>query len=325
MNLKAIEKSRKLLVQVMGQSDFDKFIEDGKIEIKHDDITYELDQDARVFNKTKGESYCVEPICPGNLPLHDQLAIKFAYLKNNIKRVEEVANKRSTSPVRQIHMGFQGLRENGNLRLRFADTNDNEVTTRQSRYGQMEASCCIGVGYDSYIDYMEGLGWTREQLTLGKYHTNLVNLSSVNVGNTGAVIDIQCPIEMKISIIGTQQIPRDADDHMAHSLRARFADEENNEIPTTTKIRITKEKTSDAVIQLARVFYGDINATMSPMSSNMLTRFKTYEQWFRFESGIELSQGDHLRLYAINTDLDSRNISSTNSGFTLECDLWSRL
>lgn len=34
--LKVLEKSRKLLVQVMGQEDFDKFIEDGKIEVRHE-------------------------------------------------------------------------------------------------------------------------------------------------------------------------------------------------------------------------------------------------------------------------------------------------
>jgi hypothetical protein len=105
MDLKVVEKSRKLLVQVMGQEDYDKFIEDGKIEIVHgagnDKVVYELDQDARVFNKTKSESYCIETIAPDSLPIHDILAIKYAYLKNNIKCVEEVANKRSvnTTPV----------------------------------------------------------------------------------------------------------------------------------------------------------------------------------------------------------------------------------
>lgn len=301
MELKVLEKSRKLLIEVMGGTDFENFIENGKIEIKHGDITYELDQDARVYNRSTQQSYCIEPIASDNLPLHDQLAIKYSYLKNNIKRVEEVANKRSVASRVYTPVPYE----------------------RQAAYGFMEADRTNSPSYHNYIEYMEGMGWSREQLSLDEQNIHLVSLNNVNVGNTGMLVDIQCPPGRKISIMGTQQVPRGADARTAHSVRARFADEEDNEIPLQTKIRITKEKTSDAVIQLARVFYADINITKSSTLLSSPTQFKIDEEWFRFSSGIEINGGDCLRVYAINTVANGRNIVARNSRFVLECDLWS--
>lgn len=324
MKLKVLEKSRKLLVQVMGQEDFDKFVENEKIEIKHgegkNEIIYELDQDARVFNKTKSQSYCIEPIVSDNLPLHDQLAIKYSYLKNNIKKVEEVANKRNTgqyevrSPVnfdaetRRRQYGAM----TGQLHLRFADTSENELgLTGRIRQGP---------SYDDYVIYLESRDWRRSQITLDEYNVRLLTVNSVNRNCTGQVIDIRCPAGQKISIMGTQQVPIGADARIAHTLRARFADEQENEIPYNTHVQIIKEKPSGETIQLARLFYSDINLTLKHQScpSDILT-YKTDDQWYRFRQGIELNGEEHLILSVENRESD---IAARCCRLAIDCDLW---
>lgn len=338
MNLKVLEKSRKLLVQVMGQEDFDKFMEDGKIEVKHyiDDeagrpreVVYELDQDARVYNKTKSQSYCIEPICPDNLPLHDQLAIKYGYLKNNIKRVEEVANKRGTTPYEtpRNHGILEGL--SNALRMRIAGTDDTEIgfATRIRHYGAMPSAVFSAprpAGYSEYVEYLEGMGWRRSQITLDEHNNRIVTVDNANRNCNGQVIDVRCPAGQKISIMGVQQVSMRADARTAHSFRARLADEEDNEIPYSTCISIRKEKTTEAIIQIARLFYSDINLTLEPRGSSPdrpleSLRLKTDDQQYRFRQGIELNGEDHLKLYAIDCE---SNIVARNCRFALDCDLW---
>lgn len=317
MDLKIIEKSRKLLIQVMGQKDFDKFIENGKIEVVHgegdDKIVYELDQDARVFNRSKQQSYCIEPICQDDLPVHDQLAIKYAYLKNNIKRVEEVANKRNTAPVERTPT--RGLFHD--LRIRLAGTGDTELQTRQRRYGQMTPR--VGVSYDNYVEYMEDLGWRRSQLTVDEHNTHIISTYDVNSNCTGQIIDFRCPAGQKMTIMGKQQVPLGGDYRTAHTFRARISDENDIELPLQTKIRIVKENSTESVIQLARLFYGDISLTAQQSDDPRHPRLKTDDQWFRFLQGIELNGEEHLRVYIINSE---RNILARNIRMALDCDMW---
>ena len=92
--------------------------------------------------------------------------------------------------------------------------------------------------YTAYCDYLESRGWTREQITLDELNTNLVTLFGLAAGGTGTVIDIRAPAGQKISIMGTQQIPRGADARSAHALRIRLADTADAEVPIFSKIRI---------------------------------------------------------------------------------------
>ena len=141
--------------------------------------------------------------------------------------------------------------------------------------------------YTAYCDYLESRGWTREQITLDELNTNLVTLFCLAAGGTGTVIDIRAPAGQKISIMGTQQIPRGADARSAHALRIRFADTADVEVPIFSKIRITKEKTSEAIVQLARVFYADVNLTKMAGTVGLATQ-KTDLEWYRFKQGVEL-------------------------------------
>ncbi len=115
--------------------------------------------------------------------------------------------------------------------------------------------------YSAYCDYLESLGWSREQITLDELNTNLVTLFGLAAGATGTVIDIRAPAGQKISIMGVQQVVRGADARTAHALRIRLADTTDTEAPIFSKVRIIKEKTSEAIVQLARIFYADVNLT----------------------------------------------------------------
>lgn len=190
-------------------------------------------------------------------------------------------------------------------------------------YGLQEPAAPVSAkpDYTGYVDYLETRGWTREQLSLDELNTNLVTLFGLAVGATGVVIDIRSPAGQKISIMGTQQSPRGADARTAHALRIRLADTADTEIPIFTKIRLTKEKTSEAITQLARVFYADTNLTKQVGAS--VTQ-KTDLEWYRFKQGVELNGEQHLRIYAINTEATAIPIDPNHIKFSLDLDLWTR-
>lgn len=184
--------------------------------------------------------------------------------------------------------------------------------------------------YTSYVDYLEARGWRREQLTLDELNTNLVTLFGVAANATGVALDIRAPAGQKISIMGTQQIPRGADARSAHAVRIRFADSSDNELAFNTKIRVTKEKTSEAIVQLARVFYADINLTKIPGGgSATTTQYKTDLEWYRFKQGVELNGEQHMRVYIINTvgtvtSTTAVAIDANHTKFAMDLDLWTR-
>lgn len=175
--------------------------------------------------------------------------------------------------------------------------------------------------YSSYVDYLEGKGWTREQLTLDELNTNLVTLFGLPAGATGTVIDIRSPAGQKISIMGTQQVVRGADARTAHALRIRLADTLDDEIPIFTKVRMTKEKTSEAIVQLARIFYADVNLTKQ---IGLSTTQKTDLEWYRFKQGVELNGEQHMKIIVINTEAAAEPIDPGHIKFALDLDLWTR-
>ncbi len=178
--------------------------------------------------------------------------------------------------------------------------------------------------YTAYVEYLESRGWRREQLTLDELNTNIVTTAAVAFGATTVAIDVRAPAGQKISIMGVQQIPRGADARTAHALRIRFAGTSDIEIPAMTKIRITKEKTSEAIVQLARVFYADVNITKQLAAVGAGAQQKTDLEWYRFKQGIEMNGEQHLRIYIVNTEVGSFPTTVANTKFALDCDLWTR-
>ena len=175
--------------------------------------------------------------------------------------------------------------------------------------------------YTSYCDYLESRGWGREQLVLDELNTNLVTLFGLSANATGTVIDIRAPAGQKISMMGIQQIPRGADARSAHAFRIRLADTGDAEVPIYSKVRVTKEKTSEAIIQLVRCFYADMNLTKS-VGANITQ--KTDPEWYRWTQGVELNGEQHLKIILINTELPPTAVDAAHIKFGLGCDLWTR-
>lgn len=179
--------------------------------------------------------------------------------------------------------------------------------------------------YDEYVQYLESRGWRREQLTLDELNTNIVTTQLVPAAATGTwAIEVRAPAGQKISICGAAQVSAGADARSAHSLRIRLAGSSDVEIPVYTKVRITKEKSSEAVIQLARVFYSDVNLTKQLAATNAGAQQKTDPEWYRFTNGVELNGEQRLRIYPINNYTGNFAIPAANIALALVCDLWTR-
>jgi hypothetical protein len=159
--------------------------------------------------------------------------------------------------------------------------------------------------YGDYVEYLSGLGWNREFIALNEYNMSFVDVRSVNKDNTGYFVDIVCPSGCKMSIMGKKQTP-DGHTTLAYSLGLHITKENGEEIPDSTKIRITKEKSCEFVIQLARVFYCDIK---------MMNR----EAIYTLNQGIEINGDTHLRMFVVNPECD---ISSAYVDFKIEMDFW---
>jgi len=103
-------------------------------------------------------------------------------------------------------------------------------------------------------------------------------------------------------------------------LRLRIADSTDTEINLMTKIRITKEKTSEAVVQLARVFYQDVNLAKNALIAGTYPVVnKTDLEWYRFKQGVELNGQQFMRIYVVNSPV---GIAANTIRFALDMDLW---
>ena len=175
--------------------------------------------------------------------------------------------------------------------------------------------------YLSYVEYLEARGWAREQLTVDELNTNIVTLTALAAATTGIVVAATATAGEKITMMGTQQVSRGADARTAHSLRIRMAGTNDAEIPLYTKLRITKEKTSEATVQLARIFYVDANLTVQTGTN---PRNKTDSEYYRWKQGVELNGQQTLRIRAVNTETGNFPITTANTKIAMEMDLWTR-
>lgn len=301
---KVEKKSQDFLKTIVGNENFDKLSKDGKIEIevnnkKNDKIVYELYADGKVINKTKNQSYCIVTN-RSDYPTNDIVAIKYAYLKHSNEIAEKVANK--------TNLGT-GIRDRARTTTGYSDF----VHEMERRGWNRQTINIEGSGgspyYGDYVDYLSEQGWNRELITIDELNLNFANISSVPKYNTGRIIDIICPPGRKMSIMGKSQTPRGADFNSAYSLGLYITDENGVEIADDTKIRITKEATSDYIVQLARVYYSDVK-----MQNNDST--------YRFMQGIEISGEGHIMVYVVNSPC---NIPSENIRFKIETDIWNNI
>lgn len=284
----AEEKSRKFLKDILGTELFEKFFKDGKIEVESGGNIYELHDSGRIINKTTNHTYCIVPT-RSDYPTYDVIAIKYAWLKYGLKTVERVANKTS---------------------LTYRPTTD------------AEGRRIDGVGYDAFVHYMEQQGWRREQVRIEENDTNLVTTNSLSAEGSGTIVDIRCPAGNMMTIMGTSQIPVGRNPEMAYTLSLYVTDRDGKEISGNNKIRITKIKTSEAFIQLARVFYADISITrFRPDNERENIQKKAYNQLYRWRQGIALYGEEHLAIDVINS---YSYIPSKNIKVKVDFDLWAK-
>ncbi len=306
----AEKKSKEFLKRVIGNEKFDKLKKDGKIEIevdnelKTDKTIYELYSNGRVVNKTKNQSYCIVAD-RSDYPIDDMIAIKYAHLVYNNEIAEKVANKTpldiyrrsGSTPISVTYGDFVRDMEQRGWNRQQVNIGDTIGNTPGST-----------PGYAEYVDYLLGRGWHRELIALDQNNTNIVTTWNLNKDNTGRIISVICPTGMKMSIMGISQVPQGVDPSVAYSLGLYITDENGDEIPDKTKIRITKERSSEFVIQLARIYYEDVK-----MSNGEAT--------YRFKRGIEINGEDHIIIYAISSQ---SNIRAENIRFKMDTDLWAR-
>lgn len=302
---KVEKKSKEFLKRVMGNEKFDKLLKEGSIKIEvnnksNEKIVYELHSNGRVVNKTKNQSYCIVAD-RSDYPIDDMIAIKYAYLVYNNELAEKVANK---TPL-DIY------RRSGStpISVAYGDfARDMEQRGWNRQQANIGGTLSGNPGYAEYVDYLLGRGWHRELIALDQNNTNIVTTRSVGKNNTGNIVDVRCPAGMKMSTMGTDQVPQGIDPSVAYSLCLYVTDENGDEIPGDTKIRITKMRPSEFVIQLARIYYEDI-------------KMLNGEAIYRFKRGIEINGEDHITIYIINSPKD---IPAENIKFRMDTDLWAR-
>lgn len=282
---KAEKKSRTFLRDMMGQELYDNFIRHGKIEIVSGGNTYELYESGRVINKTVNQSYCIIPD-RSDYPDYDVIAIKYCWLKYGVKTVERVANR-----------------------------------TRLNTFGTGQTPG-RDIGYAGFIDMMEQRGWRHEQLSIDEYNTNLATTNNVDAGSTQNVIDIRCPAGRSITIMGVEQVPNGVDSRAAHRLVLDIRDTDGVEIPPYTKIRITKVKPSEEVIQLARDFYSTFSPNRAITTEIGTVRvYKADNELYRWRRGVMLNGEEYLKIHIINSEV---KIPSSNVKFIVDMDFWMR-
>ena len=273
------QKAREFLRQVMGDDVFNEFIKEGKIEIQSNNITYELYEDGRVINKTTRQKYCIVPD-RSDYPSYDVIAIKFAWIKYGQKTVDKVANKTSIDNL-----------------VRRDNTN----------------------GYAAFVDYMESRGWRREQLTIDERNTNLVATHSIERGTNGIAIEIRCPAGRNMTMMGTNQVPVDADGTSADTIVLRITDKNDTEISGHTRIIIDKIRPLNRIM-LVRSFYFDFSLTRR-FNIDGIRVYKSYEEWYRWRNGIHLMGEDTLRIHIIDSPVD---IYRKNIKIAMDMDYWTR-
>lgn len=105
-------KAMVFLSDMMGEKKYNKFIKDGKIEIKTGKHTYILDIEGKIINKTTKQSYCVKVLTDSFYlyPQPDVIAIRYCWVKYKSDIVDKVANKRNLDFIEIMEkIGDRGL------------------------------------------------------------------------------------------------------------------------------------------------------------------------------------------------------------------------
>lgn len=170
--------------------------------------------------------------------------------------------------------------------------------------------------YADIQKHFKDKGYILEQLCIDET-SEIVTTFSLAKGAIGPVLDIRCPSRYKIFILGKDQLPEDVDINTAHTLKVRFADSNNDEIAPDTRIRIKRVKPSEAIINVANMFYKDI--TITDYQKEPPHKIKSDDKWYIVNQSISVNGAEHLDIEVINPD---KNIDAKNVKLSLDIDFW---
>jgi len=180
----------------------------------------------------------------------------------------------------------------------------------------------IDMGYNKYLEYLKGRGYNREQICIDETYTDIITTRSLAKGAVGTIVDIRCPSRYKMIIVGSSQLPEGYDIDNASSLMVRLANSENIEIDPDVRIKILKEKVSQAILLVDTMLYKDISATeyiKTEYTKISEIKTKSFDKRYIFGKGIEINGDEHLKIDVIqpNIGIDVKNIK-----LSLNLDLW---
>lgn len=177
----------------------------------------------------------------------------------------------------------------------------------------------IDSDYDRYLEYLRSRGYNREQICIDETYTDVVTTRSLAGGALGMVIDIRCPSRYKMIIVGSSQLLDGYNIDIASTLMVRLADSKNVEIDPDVRIKILKEKVSQAITLIDTMFYKDISVTDYMKNSPNKTKSLETKERYIFGKGVEINGDEHLEIQVIqpNIGIDCKNVR-----LSLNLDLW---
>lgn len=166
--------------------------------------------------------------------------------------------------------------------------------------------------YNFICNTLEKDGWTKETIYINEKTRYVESIYSAKPGETTLIIDIKCPKDQKILIRGTKNgdIKNLKD---AYTIRLVIMDSLQNEISQFSKIRITKERSTECISPPVRCFYGDISRSDD-------------DHLYRPKENILLQGEEHLFVYVIGENiglrLPDRAIDNDNISFNIKADIF---
>lgn len=168
------------------------------------------------------------------------------------------------------------------------------------------------MSYNLICNILEKESWTKETIFINEKAKYTASLYSAKPGETTLVIDIKCPKEQKILIRGTENgdIKNFKD---AYSIKLTLMDSLKNEISQFSKIRITKERTTEGISPPVRCFYADISRNDE-------------DHLYRPKENILLQGEEHLFVYVIGENIGPKlpdvTIDRDHISFNIKTDIF---
>jgi hypothetical protein len=157
--------------------------------------------------------------------------------------------------------------------------------------------------YSDIIDTIEENGWIPISPAglspISHFNSDIIHIKQAKRNTYESILEIICPPENIIAICGFNQEDIDKDDFfnspnlytIPHFFTLRLTDDNNNEIPYTTIIGITKIAKNGDAKKLYEEFYGDLCPTIDG-------KLKKKENRYYFAETIILQGGEKLVFHA---------------------------